>query len=174
MVYVKENYLENNIYKSELYQNKTIHFDIKTIKNDIIGCIPKYPNFIVTLEKFPLDKLFKSELRQIKLDKVWGKYICIDAYKIPENFYEWNFCPNCGLRPLTWEFNNGSSTACGCGESVYDHFSIVAESIMSYVSRNNGSALYYDHKQLKNNWNHWCETGEKLETNETLKSEDKW
>ena len=34
----------------------------------------------------------------------------------------WLVCPNCNLKPLVWEFNNGRSTACGCGENEYNHF----------------------------------------------------
>lgn len=43
-----------------------------------------------------------------------GKYKCISAYKIPVNPSKWINCPNCGLKPLICEFNNGSSTGCGC------------------------------------------------------------
>lgn len=42
-------------------------------------------------------------------------YKCIDAYKEVKNPDEWLNCPICGLKHLTWEFNNGESTACGCG-----------------------------------------------------------
>lgn len=90
------------------------------------------------------------------------KYKATSAYKIPDKWLTWSKCPNCDLRPLVWQFNNGSSTACGCGEDEYKHFSIHSESILSYVNRNNGSALYYDHDGLKKNWNHWCRTGEVL------------
>ena len=54
-----------------------------------------------------------------------------------------------------WEFNNGRSTACGCGKNEYDHHSIHAESIMSYVTRNDGSALGYNTSELRMNWNQW-------------------
>jgi hypothetical protein len=112
--------------------------------------------------------------RDIKLDIISGKYKCISAYKIPKDISEWLDCPKCGLKPLTWEFNNGRSTGCGCGENEYNHFSIWAESIMSHVTRNDGSALEYDSHELKKNWNYWVETGEELVTREQLLKEKKW
>ncbi len=116
----------------------------------------------------------KQIQRDIKLDIIEGKYKCISAYKIPNNPEEWLDCPNCGLKPLVWEFNNGSSTACGCGENEYNHFSIWTESIMSHIQRNGGSALLYDSKQLNKNWNYWVTTGIETEPREKLLSEGKW
>lgn len=84
---------------------------------------------------------------------------CIDSFETPEG--EWNCCPNCGLLPKVWEFDNGRSTACGCWNSMYDHFSIEAECIMS-VYKHNNNAIDYDSDGLRKNWNHWCETGEIL------------
>lgn len=75
----------------------------------------------------------KSTLRDIKIDIVNGKYKAISAYKIPDDFDQWLNCPNCGLKPLVWEFNNGRSTACGCGENEYRNFSIVSESIFEKI-----------------------------------------
>jgi len=113
-------------------------------------------------------------VRDIKLDIIGGEYKCISAYKIPDKPYDWLNCPKCGLKPLVWEFNNGSSTGCGCGENEYNHFSINSESIMSYVTRNDGSALEYDSDKLRKNWNNWVETGEELETRKQLLAEGKW
>ncbi len=113
-------------------------------------------------------------IRDIKLDIIEGKYKCISAYKIPNKPEEWFNCPNCGLKPLVWEFNNGRSTACGCGENEYRHFSIWSESVMSHVKRNNGSVLNYNSSKLMINWNHWALTGEELEPREQLLSEGKW
>lgn len=101
-------------------------------------------------------------------------YKCIDAYKEVKNPDEWLNCPNCGLKPLTWEFNNGESTACGCGESRYNHFSVYAESIMSYLKRNDGSALGYNHNALRKNWNHRVETGEELFIHAGLRQDGRW
>ena len=115
-----------------------------------------------------------QELRDIKISVIEGKYKCISAYKIPDNIDKWNNCVSCGLKPLTWTFNNGASTACGCGENEYNHFSIYTESIMSHVTRNNGSALDYDSDKLRKNWNHWVNTGEILEEREQLLKEGKW
>ena len=120
------------------------------------------------------DQEIKSIKRDIKLSILEGKYKCISAYELPNNFFNWEKCPNCNLYPLVWEFNNGSSTACGCGENQYRHFSIYAESIMSYVTRNNGSALNYDSHNLRKNWNHWVNTGEILESHEDLIKQNRW
>lgn len=92
----------------------------------------------------------------------YSRYICIDAYKTPENPEDYHLCPNCGLTPKVWIFDNGRSTACGCGESQYNHFSVRAESIMSCLKRNNGNLSNYDRDALRKNWNHWVETGEIL------------
>lgn len=116
----------------------------------------------------------KTILRDIKIDIINGKYKAISAYKIPNKVEEWLNCPNCGLKPLIWEFNNGSSTACGCGENEYRNFSIYAESVMSYINRNNGSLLGYDSNALKNNWNHWVKTGEELLPHKKLRYLDRW
>lgn len=112
--------------------------------------------------------------RDIKLDIISGKYKCISAYQIPKNIDKWLICPKCNLRPLVWEFNNGRSTGCGCGENEYNHFSIYSESIMSYVTRHSGSALHYDSDKLRKNWNHWVHYGEELEPREQLLKEGKW
>lgn len=93
------------------------------------------------------------------------RYLCIDAYKDPENQADWLDCPNCGIKPRVWVFDNGRSTACGCGNNIYDHFSIRAESIMSHAKRHNGSIMDYDSGELMKNWNHWVKTGEFLFVN---------
>jgi len=118
--------------------------------------------------------MIKELERDIKIDIIQGKYKAISAYKIPNKPEEWLNCPNCGLKPLVWEFNNGRSTACGCGENQYRNFSIYSESIMSWVTRHNGSALDYDSDKLRKNWNHWVETGEELETHSSLRQLDRW
>ncbi len=89
-------------------------------------------------------------------------YMCSSFYKEVEDSQNWLNCPNCGLKPLVWIFDNGRKTGCGCGESEYRHLNIKAESIMSVHSRNNGNISEYDENELRNNWNHWCETGENL------------
>ena len=45
--------------------------------------------------------------RDIKIDILLGKYKCISSYKIPKKPELWSNCPNCGLIPLVWEFDNG-------------------------------------------------------------------
>jgi hypothetical protein len=82
-------------------------------------------------------------------------YKCIDAYKEVEKPKEWEKCKECGLIPLVWEFDNGRSTACGCGKDMYSHFSVGAKSIMSVIkeSYNGKSAEKYDGDELRKNWN---------------------
>lgn len=87
----------------------------------------------------------QSEIRNTKINIITGRYKASSANSIPNDIEEWYNCPKCDLKPLTWEFNNGRSTACGCD------FSIFAESIMSVVTANNGSALNYETSALKVN-----------------------
>lgn len=82
---------------------------------------------------------------------------CIDVYTTPKG--EWYPCPNCGMRPKIWTFDNGRATACGCWNNPYDHFQIFAESIASVLKRT-GGFIGYDEDDLRVNWNHWCETKE--------------
>jgi len=82
-------------------------------------------------------------------------YKCIDAYKEVDNPDEWEECPRCQLKPLVWEYNNGRHTACRCGESKYEHFSISAPSILSVARANKGSVLSYNRNELRDNWNEY-------------------
>lgn len=84
---------------------------------------------------------------------------CIDSYIEPKDIELWKPCPNCGLKPRVWTFDNGRHTACGCWNTKYDHFSISAESIMSAVKRTGGSTSEYDSDGLRKNWNLWVDTG---------------
>jgi hypothetical protein len=104
------------------------------------------------------------------------RYKAIDAYKLVDNAQKWELCPKCGLFPKIWEFNNGSCTACGCGDNQYTHPSIHAESIMSYVKRshNGTSALGYDNDALRKNWNHWCKTGEEIFVHAGKRTDGRW
>lgn len=84
-------------------------------------------------------------------------YYCIDAYEKPDNQDEWNECPKCGLKPLTWVFDNGEHTACGCWESKYNHFDVQAdETIGQCVSRTGGFAEY-DRDAHRKKWNEYCQ-----------------
>lgn len=130
-------------------------------RNEFIKSIPDESiNDYVYLKNLKLKK--EELLYQEKEAKFLSQYKAISAYRFPDNWFNYLPCPNCGLRPLVWEFNNGRSTACGCGENEYKHFSIKAESIMSYISRNGGSALGFKQSNLMDNWNHWVKTGEIL------------
>jgi hypothetical protein len=97
---------------------------------------------------------------------------CIDAYVDPEG--EWMNCPKCNLRPKVWIFDNGRSTACGCWEDMYRHFSIHAESIMSIYKWDNGSLINHDLDGLRRNWNHWCKTGEILFDRTKARKNGRW
>ena len=102
-------------------------------------------------------------------------YNCIDDYKDLEFPEQWECCPKCGLKPKTWIFDNGLSTACGCWESKYDHFSIYAESIMSVHKRTEGKKMTdYDRDELRRNWNHWCKTGEVLFEHASKRNDGRW
>jgi len=101
-------------------------------------------------------------------------YNCIDAYVFPPNKERWDACPNCGLKPKIWIYDNGRHTACGCWANRYEHFSIRAESIMSVYTRNGGETTEYNENELFNNWNHWCKTKE-IKYNPSDKENDmKW
>lgn len=112
-------------------------------------------------------------------------YNCIDAYKPidhelekypsfehmkPEN---WKECSHCGLKPKVWTSDNGRSTACGCWNSPFDHFSIHAESICSY-HKNDGNTANYKLDDLMKKWNHWCETGEVLFEHAGQRTDGRW
>ena len=75
---------------------------------------------------------------------------CISAYNEPEE-RKWEKCPYCNFKPKVWIFDNGQSTVCGCGNSEYDHFSIHAESILSFCKRANGNITDYDNDELRKN-----------------------
>ena len=101
-------------------------------------------------------------------------HFCIDDYQFPKDVEEWKNCPKCGLKPKIWEFDNGRSTACGCWESRYDQLGVSAESINSVINRTRGMREY-DSEELKNNWNHFCETGEILfDKNKEYKETGRW
>ena len=111
---------------------------------------------------------------------VWNSHNCIDDYVDPADSFihenradEWLPCPRCGLEPKVWTFDNGRSTACGCHESKYDHFSVRAESIMSVHTRNGGNVSEYDSDQLRKEWNKYCR-GEEYMTHDKLIEQDKW
>ena len=116
----------------------------------------------------------ESIIRKVKLNMALGKYKAISSYKVPDDVEHWDVCNTCGLKPIIWEFNNGRSTSCGCGRNEYDHFSIYAESIMSVVKRNHGSAMEYNSHELKTNWNIYQRTGITICDRNKLIEDGKW
>lgn len=112
--------------------------------------------------------------------KIHTRINCIKAFRYPhekeyDNGLEWEECPNCGIKPKIWTFDNGRSTACGCWKSTYNHFSIRAESIMSVHKRTDGKNMTkYDSDDLRKNWNHWCKTGEFLFEHAGKRIDGRW
>lgn len=160
-------------YFKKIYEQKGHKpiFDIQSLtQKEFINSIPDgldIDNYVYKKNlKF---KKIELEYNQDK-DSFRKAYKAINAYVQVDKPWYWFNCPKCGSKPLVWEFNNGRSTACGCGENEYVHESVEAESVMSYVTRNNGSALGYDSDELRKNWNHWCKTGEK----KFKKGDGKW
>lgn len=92
------------------------------------------------------------------------EYMCTNAYEEPKNWDKWLECPNCGIKPKVNEYDNGRSTACGCGKDIYTNFSVHAESICSILERTGNWAEHNKNgtDDLRNNWNHWVKTGELL------------
>ena len=138
---------------NKLFHGNATYIVNKLSRDEFINTIPDYyeiDNF-VTIRNLKLKKE-ETEYKK-KWDVLRSKYKAIDSYiKVPDPSH-WLPCKSCGLIPLIWEFDNGRSTACGCGESIYNHHSIKAESIMSYIKRNNGSMAGYDNDELKRKWN---------------------
>ena len=119
----------------------------------------------------------KNKRKEVKYLKEWKefrkKYKCTSVYKKVDKPHYWLPCKNCGLIPLVWEFDNGRKTGCGCGEDDYNHHSIQAESVMSYVKRHNGSALGFISDELLMNWNQWVMTGQDI-FNQMKKNNEIW
>jgi len=85
-------------------------------------------------------------------------YNCIDAYK--DTDASWKACPKCQAKPKIWEFDNGRYAICCCWETKYDRLFIRAKSAITCYKK----GIPYDPDELKDNWNHWAETGEIIET----------
>jgi len=83
-------------------------------------------------------------------------YYCIDAYKIPSNQDEWMNCPKCKLKPMTWVFDNGEHTACGCWEDKYSHFDVQAPQTIAENVRLTGGFNGYDTDAHRQAWNKYC------------------
>jgi hypothetical protein len=136
----------------------------------------KFPDTIQTIKEMSLDDyvnnidpgdgddyVSKRNQKNLRIEKKYleekaeflKNYKCTGVYKPPTAWDEWLKCPNCKLQPLVWEFDNGSSTACGCGENNYNHFSIHSESVNS-LSKHIST---YTMNRLRDNWNHWVQTG---------------
>ena len=104
-----------------------------------------------------------------------NRYInCIDAFEDVPDDEHWSKCPCCNLKPKVWRYNNGRETVCGCSNSMYDIFSVQAESICSWINRNSGNVSGYEYDQLRLNWNEYCATMINPCSHGDLYSEGKW
>lgn len=112
-----------------------------------------------------VQELLKKELYIFnKEQKVKENYITdSESFVAVDKPEEWLDCPNCNLKPIIWEFDNGRYTSCGCGEDRYKSFSIRAQSVCSYHKKYGNTAKYNkDTNDLMRNWNHYVLTGEIL------------
>jgi len=138
----------------------------KIVKIDQETFIKLIPDSVDEKENSNYKKNFKNKRQDVRYLKEWSqlrkKYKCTSAYKKVEDPQYWLPCKNCGLIPLVWEFDNGRKTGCGCGKNDYDHFSIQAESVMSFVTRHKGSAQGFSNNSLRMNWNQWVRTGQDI------------
>ncbi len=101
-------------------------------------------------------------------------YNLIESFKDVDDSDSWYSCPCCGLKPKVWAFDNGRYTGCGCATSMYKHFSVSAESIMSVHKRCDGNTSEYNSDQLRLNWNEYCATMINPCCDEDLRLEGKW
>lgn len=152
-------------------KNKPNRRIIELTRDEFINSIPdkelfNNPMLLFIATDITYLKNLEKKKEEIEYKNIWieyrKKYKAIPAYVKVGDPQWWLPCKDCGLIPLVWEFNNGRSTACGCGENEYNHHSIGAESIMSFVTRNNGSALGFNQAELRMNWNQWVKTGQDI------------
>jgi hypothetical protein len=97
-----------------------------------------------------------KDLKDTKWSSGWD---LIEAYKPLASVKGWKKCKYCKCFPRVWEFNNGSFAGCKCNKKYTDS-KVRSESILSYITRNNGSALNYPHDGLRKAWNHFIITNE--------------
>lgn len=151
-----------------------LDIDRETFINIIPDIIPEDLNGFDKIQFYKNLKMKKEEANYKNLWKTLrSKYKATPIYRKVERPHSWLPCKNCGLIPIIWEFNNGRSTACGCGKDDYDHFSISAESILSYHTRT-GTATGFDPNALQYNWNRWVVNGQNIfeEQKESYKNLD--
>jgi hypothetical protein len=102
-----------------------------------------------------------KDIKEKGIEKKYGyddyrwEYMSFDFYEIPEEPEKWNPCPECGLRPKIYEFDNGRFAHCICGESRYKHkHEVSAKPIGDYV-RETGGFSGFDRDELRRNWNNY-------------------
>ena len=64
---------------------------------------------------------------------------------------EWLNCPNCGIKPFVWEFDNGRFAECDCGEQ-YKRESASAIAVLTYYKEHN-TMIGFPGDELRVNWN---------------------
>ncbi len=84
----------------------------------------------------------------------------IDAYKSMTSVKGWKKCKGCGEFPRLWIFDNGRFAKCCCS-GKYEGGEARAESIISYIKRNDMSCADYPQDALRIAWNRYVETGER-------------
>jgi len=84
------------------------------------------------------------------------EYSVIDAYKPLEDDSDWLACPDCGMKPRIWEFDNGRFAKCAC-DHKYDPAPVRAKDTMTHHREFDGDFTNYDHDELRNNWNKYIE-----------------
>lgn len=151
---------------------------IELTRDEFINSIPDKEFVGMAASDVTYLKNLEKKKEEIEYKNIWieyrKRYKAIDAYVKVKDPQWWLPCKDCGLIPLVWEFNNGRSTACGCGKNEYDHHSIHAESIISFVTRNNGSALGFNQDELRMNWNQWVKTEQDIFKEMRLRNEKLW
>lgn len=149
--------ITENINEANIYHEQKYGIELKKLSSE------KFLEISENNINEEVQRLRKIELSIYNIEKDIRKHYKVGfssyyAVSDPEN---WLKCPKCHLKPITWEFDNGRYTSCGCGEDRYDCFSIRAQSIMSVYHRD-GNTANYSSDELKRNWNHYVLTGEKL------------
>lgn len=103
----------------------------------------------------------KEEREKKKEEDPRWKFMSFNFYKKPEDEGGWLECPECGLKPRVWVFDNGRSAHCVCGENSYNHkYEVKAKPIMDFV-RKTGGFSGYDSDELRKNWNNLVKTNQK-------------
>jgi hypothetical protein len=92
-------------------------------------------------------------MTEIEEDYRW-KYSSFDFYKEPEDKDKWLKCPECGLTPRIWVFDNGRFAHCVCGDRYNKKHQVKARPVMYYLKKT-GGFKGYDSDELRKKWNRY-------------------